>query len=103
MIWTRPQAVVAPDLGGRLFATFVCIATGIPVYDSQCGFKLVRRECYQAIKTRLHEKRFAFDVELLVALTESGATVIEFPIDWFDVPGSKVHFFRDTMHMLVTT
>ena len=89
-------------LGGRLFATFVCVTTGIPVYDSQCGFKLVRRECYEAIKSRLHEKRFAFDVELLVALTESGATVIEFPIDWFDVPGSKVHFFRDTVRMLAT-
>jgi dolichyl-phosphate beta-glucosyltransferase len=89
-------------LGGRLFATFVCVATGIPVYDSQCGFKLVRRECYEAVKSRLHEKRFAFDVELLVALTESGATVIEFPIDWYDVPGSKVHFFRDTVRMLAT-
>ncbi len=89
-------------LGGRLFATAVCLATGIPVYDSQCGFKLVRRACYESIRSRLHEKRFAFDVELLVALTESGARVIEFPIDWFDVPGSKVHFIRDTMHMLAT-
>jgi dolichyl-phosphate beta-glucosyltransferase len=90
-------------LGGRIFATFVCVTTGIPVYDSQCGFKLVRRKCYEAIKSRLHEKRFAFDVELLVALTESGATVIEFPIDWFDVPGSKINFLRDTVDMLATT
>lgn len=89
-------------LAGRLFATFVCVATGIPVYDSQCGFKLVRRECYEGIRSRLREKRFAFDVELLVALTESGARIIEFPIDWFDVPGSKVHFIRDTVHMLAT-
>ena len=87
-------------LGGRVFATFVCVTTGIPVYDSQCGFKLVRRECYEAIRSRLHEKRFAFDVELLVALAEYGANVIEFPIDWFDVSGSKVHFFRDTLRMI---
>ena len=87
-------------VGGRLFATFVSTVTGIPVYDSQCGFKLVRRKCYETVKGRLHEKRFAFDVELLVALTEAGATVIEYPIDWFDVPGSKVHFLRDTVHML---
>jgi dolichyl-phosphate beta-glucosyltransferase len=87
-------------VGGRLFATFVSTVTGIPVYDSQCGFKLVRRRCYQAIKGHLHEKRFAFDVELLVALTAAGATVIELPIDWFDVPGSKVHFVRDTVQML---
>jgi dolichyl-phosphate beta-glucosyltransferase len=89
-------------VGGRLFATFVSTVTGIPVYDSQCGFKVVRRRCYEAIKGRLHEKRFAFDVELLVALTEAGARVIELPIDWFNVPGSKVHFVRDTVHMLAS-
>jgi dolichyl-phosphate beta-glucosyltransferase len=89
-------------VGGRIFATFVSTVTGIPVYDSQCGFKVVRRKCYEAIKGRLHEKRFAFDVELLVALTEAGARVIEYPIDWFDVPGSKVHLIRDTVHMLAS-
>ena len=85
---------------GRIFATLVSVGTGIPVYDSQCGFKLIRRKCYEAIRSELHEKRFAFDVELLVALRHIGAKVIEVPIDWFDVPGSKVHFFRDTAQML---
>jgi dolichyl-phosphate beta-glucosyltransferase len=89
-------------VGGRLFATFVSVVTGIPVYDSQCGFKVVRRKSYEAVKGRLHEKRFAFDVELLLALTEAGATVIEYPIDWFDVPGSKVNFVRDTAQMLAS-
>ena len=85
---------------GRLFATLVAVATGIPVYDSQCGFKLLRRKCYEAIRGRLREKRFAFDVDLLVALRQSGARVIEVPIDWFDVPGSKMHFLRDSAQML---
>ena len=75
-------------------------ATGIPVYDSQCGFKLIRRRCYEAVRSRLREKRFAFDVELLVALRQSGARVIEVPIDWCDVPGSKLHFLRDSAQML---
>ena len=84
---------------GRLFATLVACSTGIPVYDSQCGFKLVRRKCYEAVRSRLREKKFAFDVELLVALSQSGATIIEVPIDWSDVPGSKLHFLRDTAQM----
>ena len=76
------------------------LADAIPVYDSQCGFKLIRRKCYEAIRSELREKRFAFDVELLVALRHIGAKVIEVPIDWFDVPGSKVHFVRDTARMV---
>lgn len=84
---------------GRLFATLVVCSTGIPVYDSQCGFKLVRRTRYEAVRSRLRQKRFAFDVELLVALSQSRATIIEVPIDWSDVPGSKLHFLRDTAQM----
>ncbi len=80
--------------GGRLFATLVAVSTGIPVYDSQCGFKLIRRKCYEAIRSHLREKRFAFDVELLIALRQSGARIIEVPIDWHDVPGSKLHFHK---------
>jgi len=91
--WTR-------HVCGRLFATFVAVSTGIPVYDSQCGFKLIRRKCYEAIRSQLRERRFAFDVELLIALRQSGARVIEVPIDWSDVPGSKLHFFRDTVKMI---
>ena len=85
---------------GRVFATLVAAVTGIPVYDSQCGFKLIRRRCYEAVRSRLREKRFAFDVELLVTLRQSGARIIEVPIDWFDVPGSKLHFVRDAAQML---
>ena len=87
-------------LCGRVFATLVATVTRIPVYDSQCGFKLVRRGCYESVRGRLREKRFAFDVELLVALRQSGARIIEVPIDWFDVAGSKLHFLRDTSRML---
>ena len=85
---------------GRVFATLVAVVTAIPVYDSQCGFKLIRRRCYEAVRNRLREKRFAFDVELLVTLRQSGARIIEVPIDWFDVPGSKLHFLRDAAQML---
>jgi dolichyl-phosphate beta-glucosyltransferase len=85
---------------GRIFATLVSVGTGIPVYDSQCGFKLIRRKCYEAIRSKLRVKRFAFDVELLVALRHIRAKVIEVPIDWFDVPGSKLHFLRDSAQML---
>ena len=94
------QRSLLRHLGGRVFATFVATATGIPVYDSQCGFKLIRHKCYAAIRSKLREKRFAFDVELLVVLRNNGAKVVEVPIDWFDVPGSKMHFVRDSAQML---
>jgi len=60
-------------LAGRIYATLSANLTGIPVYDSQCGLKFVRRSCYQRIRPDLTETRFGFDMEL-IALLHSAAT-----------------------------
>ncbi len=86
-------------LSGRIFATLVSELTKIPVYDSQCGLKIVTTETYQKIRPYLCTQGFAFDVELLLLLVKSGGKIIEFPVDWSDVDGSKVRLFRDSLRM----
>ncbi len=86
---------------GRVAATLVSLVLRAPVYDSQCGAKLLRNGPNLAA---LLEARFAtrwlFDVELLdrIARAEPGAPagvlarrVHEVPVpEWTDAPGSKV-------------
>jgi len=84
---------------GRVFATFVSILTHIGTYDSQCGLKLIRRSAYAAIEGQLKETRFVFDVELTLLLLQHGFTIREVPINWKEVPGSKVRILRDTIRM----
>lgn len=84
---------------GRVFATLVSELLNIPVYDSQCGLKLVPRSAFQLIQPRLTITGFAFDVDLLVALLDHGTPVIEVPIDWHEEPGGKVHLLRDSWRM----
>jgi dolichyl-phosphate beta-glucosyltransferase len=86
---------------GRLFASIVGTFIDSEVYDSQCGFKVIRSQDYRLIADRLHENGFCFDVELLAALKAAGAKVIEVPIDWADVPGSKLRFIRDAWRMVL--
>jgi dolichyl-phosphate beta-glucosyltransferase len=88
-------------LAGRVFASIVGTFIDSEVYDSQCGFKVIRSPDYHLIADRLHESGFCFDVELLAALRAVGAKVIEIPIDWADVSGSKLHFMRDAWRMLL--
>ena len=38
-------------------------------------------------------------MELLLLLIKAGLTVEEFPVDWADVPGSKVSLLRDSWRM----
>jgi glycosyltransferase involved in cell wall biosynthesis len=84
---------------GRVYATLVSEILDIPVYDSQCGFKLVPRVAYEAVAERLTIQRFAFDVDLLVALTDAGVPVVEVPIDWHEEPGGKVNLVKDSWRM----
>jgi len=86
-------------LVGRIFATLVSEVLDIEVYDSQCGLKFVPASSYRKICGRLREDGFAFDVDLLVALLDGGEAVVEFPVDWRDVAGSKVHLLRDSLRM----
>ncbi len=84
---------------GRVYATLVSCILHIPVYDSQCGCKVVPRRAFAAVDSSLKTSGFAFDVELLVKLLDSGCPVREEPIDWHDVPGGKVRLLRDSILM----
>jgi dolichyl-phosphate beta-glucosyltransferase len=84
---------------GRVFATFASVLTGIEIYDSQCGLKVIRTIAYAAIESQLSEKRFAFDVELTLLLIKSGFKIREVPINWQEIPGSKVKILRDSIRM----
>lgn len=87
-------------LTGRVFASLVGSWIDPHIYDSQCGFKLVPQAAYQKIKPFLREKGFAFDVELLALLNHFQTPIEEVPVDWLDIPGSKVSLLRDVLRMV---
>lgn len=84
---------------GRVFATLVGELLKVPVYDSQCGLKLVPRAAFEKVSAGLKLRGFTFDVELLCALLDSGCRVTEVPIDWSEVSGGKVKLLRDSFRM----
>ena len=86
-------------LSGRIFATLVSWLGNVPAYDTQCGLKILKTDTYRKIRPRMQTLGFAFDVELCLLLQAAGSRMIEFPIDWHDVPGSKVSLIRDSILM----
>ncbi|HVB94366.1 MAG TPA: glycosyltransferase [Acidimicrobiales bacterium] len=54
----------------------------LPVRDTQTGIKFVRRDVLSAVVPRMLEKRFAFDLELLVVARHLGyRRVVEAPVE----------------------
>lgn len=99
MLGRKVERKWSRHLIGRVYATLVSELLKIPVYDSQCGLKFVRRSSFEAVQDRLKVMGFAFDVELLTLLLDSGQIVQEQPIDWHEVSGGKIHLVRDSMRM----
>jgi dolichyl-phosphate beta-glucosyltransferase len=84
---------------GRLFNAVVNCVLLPDIADTQCGFKLFTRESAQFIFRRQRSDRFAFDVELLYIARQVGLRISEVPINWTNIPGSKVRLILDAAKM----
>ncbi len=101
MLGRRVERQLTRHLSGRVFATMVKLIAGLDTYDSQCGFKIFKREAVERFVAVGRSYGFAFDVELLLMAEKFGYRVEEFPVDWRDVRGGKVSLLRDPLPMLV--
>ena len=89
---------------GRVFATAVSLALDLPVYDTQCGAKMLRLNAATgALFARPFRSRWVFDVELIARYLRLPAApgeparrdrLYELVLaTWHDKPGSKVQWY----------
>jgi dolichyl-phosphate beta-glucosyltransferase len=91
--WRREQ-------GGRVFNLAVRLATGLPFWDTQCGFKAFRMSVCRPIVEAATVDRFGFDVELLYLAFRAGLRLKEVPVRWDHNEGSKINLASDSFRML---
>jgi len=86
---------------GRVFATAASAVLRLPIYDTQCGSKLLRRTpAVEAVFAEPFVSPWIFDVEIIARLSRRLAAtggarardvIYEYPLSvWRDVAGSKV-------------
>jgi len=85
---------------GRAFSCLVSLLAFEGIADTQCGFKLFRREAAAAIFSRQKTVGFAFDVEILFIARQLSLSVAEIPVNWVAQPGSKVNIVIDSIRMM---
>ena len=91
--WYREAAGRAFNLAVQLFAV-----RGIK--DTQCGFKLFRKDVARDVFSRCKLDGFGFDFESLMIARDLGYEIAEVPIRWAHQEGSKVNMLRDGARML---
>ena len=88
------------ELMGKLFNRLLRVYLSIPFRDTQCGFKLFRREAAHAVFQCARIDGFAFDVEAILIAMQLGYAVCEMPVRWSNDPSSQVSLLRHPAQML---
>jgi len=91
--WRREQ-------GGRVFNLVVRLATALPFWDTQCGFKAFRMSVCRPFVESATVDRFGFDVELIYLAHRAGLRLREIPVRWDHNEGSKISLFGDSFKMV---
>ncbi len=84
---------------GRIFNLCMRMITGLPFWDTQCGFKLFQAAAAREIFRRQRLNGFSFDVEALFLARKLGYRVIEVPVRWSHAEGTKVSMISDSVRM----
>ena len=91
--WRREQ-------GGKIMNLIIRTMSGLPFYDTQCGFKAFHMQTFRPLLDVMRIDRFGFDVEFLFVAAHNGLRLAEIPVRWNDVAGSKVSVVRDSRRMI---
>lgn len=82
--------------GFHIFLRFLGIRS---IHDTQCGFKLFTRSAVDAIFPHMHCEGWIFDIEILLLAEKLGFGMVEVPVTWHEVEGTKMSLIKDSIKM----
>lgn len=71
------------------------------IRDTQAGFKLFSRNSLSYIIPYMHSEGWIFDVEMLMLAESADMPMVEVPIGWKEVAGSKLNVIKDSIGMAI--
>ena len=85
---------------GMFFYKLVNLLAVPGIKDTQCGFKIFRKDIAEKILAHAEETGWAFDVEFLYIAQLFGCGIKEISVNWTEIEGSKVNPLKDSVKML---
>lgn len=69
------------------------------LHDTQCGFKVLKREVLDDVREEFKTMGFAYDIELLVRAHKKGYSIVEVPVSYSHNTDSKVKTLNQSFEM----
>lgn len=105
--WVRGSVIVRQEprfnlLAGRIWNFLVRSVLLVPVRDTQCGAKLLRKSVLAPTLKAIALTNRAFDVDLLYHIRKDGHRLAEVPVTWTHDPDSRMPIGRAIPVMFVS-
>lgn len=86
---------------GRILNGIVKLTAISDFEDTQCGFKMFKREAAEDLFSVQRMSGIGFDVELLYIGKKRGYKMTDVPITWYYDGDSRMRLLQDSLHILV--
>jgi len=86
---------------GWIFNSLVSTFLIKGIKDTQCGFKMFRREIIRPLWENIQIQGFGFDLEVLFLAQQMNYKIKEVAVNWTHVENSKINLVKDSWRMLV--
>ena len=87
-------------LMGRILNFIVKVTAVNEFEDTQCGFKMFKREAAEDLFSVQRMNGIGFDVELIFVALRRGYKVVDQPITWYYDPDSRMRLIQDSLYIL---
>ena len=94
----RSQTVRQPvyrQITGRIFNFLLRTILGLPLKDTQCGFKAFTRRAAESVFPPQRIERWGYDAEILFLGKKFKFKIAEVPVEWANDLRSKINPIRD--------
>ncbi|MCU1286023.1 MAG: glycosyl transferase, family 2 [Acidobacteriales bacterium] len=94
----RSQTVRQPvyrQITGRIFNALLRTILGLPLKDTQCGFKAFTRRAAESVFPPQIVERWGYDAEILFLGKKFKFKIAEVPVEWANDLRSKINPIRD--------
>jgi glycosyltransferase involved in cell wall biosynthesis len=106
VIGSRKKSFAPPMPWSRIFSNrttsaFLSWMLGVPIEDSQCGYRLISAECLSQVLPLCHETGFMFETEFLIHAARHGFTIGFTDIGAiYDGKPSYISHVKDTLRFI---
>ena len=86
---------------GTIFSNLIKFLFKVDIKDTQCGFKLYKKDVAKRVFDELEIFGFAHDIELIQRINNHKILIQELPVNWTHIPESKLNILLDPIKMIL--